>query len=215
MINFIVMMPAVTRIKDELTGLAHRIADDHLTLASGGNISARTDGHIYIKAQGVSLETARPSDFVKLSIERSSVSTMKRRPSKEYRLHISCYKRRPDIRAVIHVHPITITTLSSLGVLSRPITIEYALYIGARIASIDFIRPGSKQLAEAVAQKIIKHDAVIIKRHGLITVGRTMQEAYLKTLIIEREAKAHLICRLFKRCPPYLSREQMHDLGVV
>jgi ribulose-5-phosphate 4-epimerase/fuculose-1-phosphate aldolase len=55
-------------------------------------------------------------------------------------------------------------------------------------------------------------NAIIIKNHGLITLGRTLHEAYIRALIMEREAKAHIISRVMKQKPGYLSQKQMDSI---
>ena len=65
---------------------------------------------------------------------------------------------------------------------------------------------------ELLAEKAKKHDAIIIKKHGLVTFGLTAQEAYLRALIIEREARAKFLCKLFKVKPPSLSEKELNTL---
>ena len=91
----------------------------------------------------------------------------------------------------------------------------FALYIGRSIRKIDFIRPGTRKLTDAIAAIIRDHDAVLMAKHGLLTVGATLQEAFLKALIIERESKAQLICKLFGKKPPYLKDSEINSLTTV
>jgi L-fuculose-phosphate aldolase len=206
-------MKNARHIKEELSRFAHKISKDNLTVASGGNISLRNKDQIYIKRQGVFFNKARPSDFTVLDIENPSVKIYERRPSLEYKFHIICYKKRPDVNAVVHTHPLFITTLSSVGLELRPVTLEFAVYIAKNITSIGFILPGTKGLAVAVGNAVRGHDAIVMKNHGLITVGSSLQEAYLKTIVIEAEAKAQFICRLFKRPPPFLKEDDIARLA--
>lgn len=207
------MKKSALSLKRELAEFAHKIAEDKLTVLAGGNLSARKDSRIYIKAQGVFFERAKPSDFVGVDIHCTSLKGDEFRPSHEYRLHILCYKKRPEINAVLHTHPLITTTFYSAGIKPRPLTLEFALYIGQSITTIPFLTPGTEKLAAAVGRAIIGHDAVIMKKHGLVTVGRNLQEAYLKTLVIEREARAQFICRLFKKPPPFLTKKEIYSLG--
>jgi L-fuculose-phosphate aldolase len=78
---------------------------------------------------------------------------------------------------------------------------------------LPFLSPGSKALADAVKDAAARHDVIIIKKHGLITIGKTMQEAYLKALIIEREARSQVICRLFRKKPPYITDKELASLA--
>jgi L-fuculose-phosphate aldolase len=198
----------ILAVKKELARYARKAAEDKLTVATSGNISAKRGNRIYIKVMGASFEKARPSDFIGIDIGYPSLKRLKIRPSFEYRSHIACYKKRPEIKAVLHTHPLIATTLYSAGIKSEPVTIEFALYIGKRITAINFIQPGTKKLADTVGRAVTGHDAVVIKKHGLVTVGQSLQEAYLRALVIEREARAQFICRLFKKSPPFLRKNE-------
>jgi L-fuculose-phosphate aldolase len=197
------------RLKGELSYFCRKIAQDRLTAAASGNISVRYNDNIYIKAKGVSFEEAGPQDFLRLDINNPDLKRLQPAPSFEYKFHIACYKSRPDIQAVLHTHPVFATTFYSAGIREKPITIEFVLYAGKSITAIPFLAPGSRRLAKAVGAGVKNHDAVVIKKHGLVTVGKSLQEAYLKALIIEREAKAQFICRLFRKEPPFLTKKDI------
>lgn len=217
------MKSSVQTLKEELAKFAHKVAEDRLTVAASGNISARKGNRIYIKAKGIFFERANPSDFVGLDISHPSLKRDrprpcvqvrgKTRPSFEYQFHIACYKRRPEVNAVLHTHPLITTTFYSAGIERKPLTLEFALYIASSIATVSFFPPGTKELAAAVGEAISGHDAVVMKKHGLVTVGQNLQEAYLKALIVEREARAQLICRLFKKSPPFLRKDEIYSIG--
>jgi len=202
-------------LRAELAKYARKIAEDKLVVGPSGNISARSGRHIYIKSSGTYFENARPSDFVSLDINSPKPGGCHSKPSCEYKFHIACYKNRPKIQAVFHTHPLMATTLYSTEIKLKPITLEFALYVADAITTVPFASPGSKKLAGAVDKAISKSDAVIMKKHGLITVGETLQEAYLKALIIERETRAQLVCRLFKKRPPYLTQAQLDSLTML
>ena len=202
----------IAKIKKELASYARKIAADKLTVGASGNLSVRCGNSIYIKSSGAFFESAAESDFIKLNLKNPSIKSLKKRPSCEYKLHIACYKKRPDIRFIFHTHPIISTTLYSAGIKDKPLTMEFDLYIGSSIKIVDFAPPGSAMLANKVARKAKNSDSIIIKKHGLVTFGKTAQEAYLRALIIEREAKARFISKLFRVKPPSLSEKELQAL---
>ena len=202
----------ILKIKKELAFYSRKIAADKLTIGASGNLSARNGNNIYIKSTGCCFEDIRPSDFVRLNLENPSTNNLKTKPSCEYRLHIACYKKRPDIRFIFHTHPIISTTLYSAGLKDKPLTMEFAVYIGNAIGVVNFASPGSALLAKRVAEKAKRNDSIIIKKHGLVTFGLTAQEAYLRALIIEREARAKFLCKLFKVKQPSLSEKELSAL---
>ncbi len=195
-----------------LANYARRMAHDNLTIGSSGNLSARLGEKICIKLSNKAFLKSTASDFIYMSIKKPKIKPGKQ-PSSEYNLHIACYQRRPDIKAVFHTHPIFATTLYSAGLKQKAITLEFELYIKKPIPIVDFITPGSLELAQAVAGASLKNDVILIKQHGLVTLGKTLHEAYLKALIVEREQKAALICKIMKKPPAYLSRAQIDGLS--
>ncbi len=130
------------------------------------------------------MERAKPSDFIKIGRKNRGLV------SKEINLHLGCYKARPDIKAVIHTHPFIITALGT--VLNK---------IGRKkldkVAIIKYYKPGSKLLAKVVSRAIKNRDAVVMANHGLVTVGRSLKEAYERTVKIEANA-SKLLMRTLK-----------------
>ncbi|MFH1645082.1 MAG: class II aldolase/adducin family protein [Candidatus Omnitrophota bacterium] len=210
-------MPKLDFLKKELVRYAHKAADDGLVFSRSGNLSARSRGKFYIKASGVSFSECVPNDFVGLDIDKPDLLKAKKKPSCEHLFHKACYGARPDIKVVFHTHPLISTVLYSSGVtFGRALTLEFALYVGLKkVGKIPFSAPGTKKLASDIAKKIRDYDALILKNHGLLTVGPTFQDAYLKALVIEREARAQYMCRLFKVNPSYLSQSQIHSIANV
>ena len=188
----------VDKLKKELVRYARKMAQEGLTIGASGNISARCGRKFYIKAAGKSFENLKELDFVCLDINSPNIKGLKIMPSCEYRLHAACYSNRPDIKAIFHIHPFFAAIAFSKGVCSKPVTMEFAAYISNSITSIEFIPPGSYKLARALETACSEHDCIIMKKHGIITLGETMQDAYMQNLMIEREAKAQIIKKLLQ-----------------
>jgi L-fuculose-phosphate aldolase len=142
----------------------------------------------WIKRSGAWLEKAKPSDFLRVNISHPDPKIASK-ISKEINLHLGCLKTRPDINAVIHTHPAMVTGLATAGVdLGRKMT-KIKPKIGSKIEIIKYYKPGSIALAKAVKKAIKKANAVAMANHGLVVVGKSLKEAYQRTLIIEKEAE--------------------------
>jgi L-fuculose-phosphate aldolase len=197
-------------LKKRLAEYSRKIARNGFVIGASGNLSIKNGNNVYIKASSKAFGEAKASDFVR--VNASSNYSQDLRPSSEYRLHLECYKMRSDIRTIFHTHPPLSTALYPASRDHVPLTLEFALYITRPVQIIDFLPPGSIALARATAAASKTSDAIIIKNHGLVVLGATMQEAYLKTLIIEQEAKARLIYKIFKKKPDYLTKSQIDAL---
>ena len=163
-----------------LAQCSRKIAQKHLVMGAMGNISLRNDRReVWIKRGGAWMERAKPSDFIKIGPKNRGLV------SKEINLHLGCYKVRSDINAVIHTHPKVSTGLATAGI---DLGLKFASIrpkIGLRVVTIKYYQPGSRALAEAVKKAIKKADAVLMANHGLVTVGKSLKEAYNRTLKIE------------------------------
>jgi L-fuculose-phosphate aldolase len=203
---------SIDKLKIELAEYARKMSQDSLTIGASGNLSARHGGKFYIKAAGRPFESIKGSDFIGLSIDNPCTKGMKKKPSCEYRMHAACYRKSPDIKAVFHTHPFFTMIAFAKGAYAKPVTMEFAAYIKGAVKNIEFMPPGSVELARAVGAACCRYDCILLKKHGLITLGKNMQDAYLKTLIIEREARARIIIKLLKVKGASFSRKEIDRL---
>ena len=110
-------------------------------------------------------------------------------PSSEMPMHIEVYRQRPDVRAVIHAHPVFSTALTVAG-LEFPVDVlpEAALLRGG-VPVTSFATPGTVEDAEAIRPFIGSHDAILLRQHGTLTCGRDLEEALLNLERMEHVAE--------------------------
>ncbi|AFK21864.1 aldolase [Pyrococcus sp. ST04] len=159
--------------------LAHKKG---LTGSFGGNISVRMGKYVFIKATGGIMEELTPEQIATITINGDVISPI--RPSSEYRLHIGVYRNRHDVNAVVHLHPPYAITLSMFEKEAPMLTPEAELYL-RKVPVLPFRPAGSVELAEQVSEAIKNYDAVILERHGIVTVGRSLREAFYKAELVE------------------------------
>lgn len=179
----------------ELIRIARQAYDRGFTSGSGGNLSARCGDEFYISATGSYLGNLTEEDFTRMNLKGEVLEG--RKPSKEAVMHLECYKRRPDIQSVIHLHPvhsIAVTCLkNSTPDCGMPVyTPGYALRIN-KLPVIPYYKPGSLELAMAVAEGIESRNSLLLKNHGLLVVGKSPQEAFGIAEEIEENAQIALI----------------------
>lgn len=176
------------RIKKSLAVYGRKIAHRHLVMGAMGNISAREAKVVWIKRGGSWLVRAKPEDFIAVNIKTAKAKSGQL-PSKEVFLHLNCYRVRPDIKAVVHTHPVTATALASAGISLDRSSKRLASLLGSKTCALRYYSPGSKKLACEVRRAIKKANAVVLANHGLVTVGRNIKQAYERSLACEDEAK--------------------------
>lgn len=179
--------------KVQLIRYSRKAHERGLTAAFGGNLSVRVGKLVFIKATGSVMDEMSAGQVATLTLDGRQVSGVK--PSSEYRLHLAIYRERPDVRAVAHLHPPYSIVASSLLRDELPIlTPEAEIYLG-RIPIAPFKPAGTEELAEVVAEKIRDADAVLMERHGIVTVGKSLREAFYKAELVEESAKLWYLSR--------------------
>jgi L-fuculose-phosphate aldolase len=179
------------RAASELSRYATRIVDRGLAAGPGGNLSVRDGSRIWISPSGYPLDLIERDDWVPMDIARGQVERSEPRPSSEFEMHLEIYRARPDVNAVVHTHPpITIGVISA-GVREIPPMFPDFVAIGGTIGAIDYVVPCSPELAAAVRNEIRdpSTSALLMRNHGLLTVGGSVREAYYRTEVIEEAAR--------------------------
>lgn len=170
---------------------------DRLGYVAGreGNISIRKGRWIYIKASGIYLAEATERDFVKVDIGGKVQGDKK--PSIELPMHLAVYRARDDVMALVHSHPPYTITLSLMDEEFELSTEEAKLYLRGGVGFVGNYEPGSIELANAVERQMkMGFDAVILKGHGLLSVGSNVREAFERTVAVERCAMTNFLLGL-------------------
>lgn len=187
------MRPPVLKDEDtlrvEIVQFCRLLHQRDFLAANDGNVSARlSGGRILITPTGRHKGLIEPEELVVVDESGKPVSGQGR-PSGEIAMHLAALRMRPDCSVVMHAHPPTCIALSLLrhirlnGVLPR-----VALSIG-ELAIVPYARPVTEELGDALAAYIERHDGLILERHGTVTVGKSVEEAYARTERLEHAAK--------------------------
>ncbi|OGB62156.1 MAG: hypothetical protein A2Y94_08520 [Caldithrix sp. RBG_13_44_9] len=181
--------------KKELLRIGTLLYQRQYIVASEGNLSCRIDSkNILITRSGVCKGELTPDDLIKISLEKRA-STGKQRPSTEMRMHLEVYRQRPEVNAVIHAHPPYAISLSLAGIsLEKPYTPESVLLLGA-VPTAAYGRPSTSQVAESIQEYLKRTDIILLERHGSLTVGKTLPEAFNKLEVLENTAKIVWLAR--------------------
>jgi L-fuculose-phosphate aldolase len=170
----------------ELVGVGSDIVARGLALASGGNLSARIDEERFVvTGAGTWLDRLTPEDFAVMTLGGEVLAGAK--PSSEWKLHQRSYAVRPDVRAVVHVHPQHAVLLDALGRDIRLITLDHAYYVRS-IGRTPFYPNGSDELADSAAEQAREHDCIVMGHHGCSALGDSVAMAFRRALNLEEAA---------------------------
>jgi len=190
---------------------AKKIADNNLVCGSGGNISVRKEDEIYISSSGAKFSDLKKEKVSVINLDGHKVSG-EFKASCEWRMHLECFRQREDISCVVHTHPIYATVLGYTKKQRLPVSYEVISAIENKIKSIEYLTPGSEELAERVGEEVKKSEILILTAHGVVTVGKAIEDAVDKSICVEREAKRWMLTKIFSKLD-LLDKEVMAGLN--
>ena len=195
--------------KEEIIEIGKRLYLKNLTVATSGNISIKTDKGIYITASGSFLGALKKEDIVLTDLEGKEISQGK--ASSEKKLHVAIYKLRPEINAIIHTHPVYLTSFAACHKsLKEPIMSENILYF-EDIPVAKYAMPSSDELVKNTIKHLKKRDVVMMANHGAIAIAANLEDAFAKIETAEYYAQVTLNTHIIGK-PKYLSDEDISDL---
>lgn len=166
------------------------LAEKGLVASHDGNVSARLpSGYLLVTPSRVSKADVTEEAVLYCSADGKRIRG-KGDVSSEIHLHLSAYKVRPDVRAVVHAHPPTASAFTFAGaeaLLSKPVLPEVVARFGS-IPAVPYVTPGTPQLGHAAEPLLKTHDAVLLNQHGALTLGKDPWEAYLLMEKVEHAA---------------------------
>lgn len=179
---------------DQLAEVGRNAVAGGLALASGGNLSARLPGRdeFVVTGAGTWLDRLTPADFTVMRLDGDVVGGAER-PSSEWKLHQRTYRVRPDVNAVVHLHPQHAVLVDALGHRIRLITLDHAYYVRS-IGIVPYFPNGSDELADGAAEQARENDCVLLSHHGCSTLGADVGMAYRRALNLEEAAMATYRC---------------------
>lgn len=169
-----------------LANICNKIHARKLANGLSGNVSIKANNKILITPSGFSLAEIQPKDLVVIDIEGNFISG-DNKPSSEKFMHLEIYKARPHINCIIHTHSPAATTFAYLNKQIVPISPESAIFI-PKLPIVRFEPYGTRMLAESVSRSLKDCNAVLIEKHGVVTVGSGITQAYNLLEVVEETA---------------------------
>ncbi|MBC8530068.1 class II aldolase/adducin family protein [Christensenellaceae bacterium NSJ-44] len=175
----------------------HSLHERGYVSAYGGNVSVRTGNNkIVITRAKSSLDDLGEDDLVVVDMD-GRVLFGTNPPSSETALHLMVYRTREDVRSVIHTHPPASTSFAYVNREIIPINPESRNYI-QRIPVVPYRPVGSQELADECSEYIKNWKVLLLERHGLVSCGENIDEAYNLTELAEEMAMMNLYVRILR-----------------
>lgn len=177
-----------------------------LLMANDGNISTRLPGDlILITPSGCCKGRLTPDDLLVVNLDGEVVKAAANphlKPTSEQAMHLAVYQQREDIRAAIHAHPPYSIALNAAGQTLRSDILQEVALLLKEVPTTDFALTCTTENALAIQPFIQKHDAIIIRQHGSLTVGRDLEEALINLERLESAAKIQALATMMGQITP-------------
>lgn len=177
-------------LRRQIVDAGQHLAYHGLIVAGEGNISVRVNAErIVITPAGERKGNVPVGKLVAIDLAGRPLDTGKGRPSSEWGMHVCAYQQRPDITACVHAHPPYAVACSVAGIsLGEPVLPEIVAAVGG-IATAAYATPSTPEVAASISPLVGLHDAIILKNHGVLTVGPDLDSALQKMEMIEHLAQ--------------------------
>ncbi|MBR2697478.1 MAG: class II aldolase/adducin family protein, partial [Clostridia bacterium] len=164
---------------DQLVMIISRIYYYGMTTMSGGNLSIRDDnGDIWITPSGIDKGNLSRADMCQVKPDGTVIGP--HRPSVELPFHQEIYRRRPDLKAILHAHPPTLVAFSLARVIPNIALIPNATEVCGKVTYAKYEVPGSKKLGEYIAEEFSKgFNTVMMENHGVVIGNKDLFSCFM------------------------------------
>lgn len=200
-------------IKKQICDIGRRIYNRGMVASNDGNISVKiSENEFLCTPTGVSKGFMTPEYICKVDRDGKVIQANPGfKPSSEIKMHMHVYKERPDVKSVVHAHPMYATGFAIAGIpLTQPIMPEAVIALGC-VPIADYGTPSTEEIPDAVSKYLQYFDAVLLKNHGALTFSDSLLSAYHKMESVEFYAQLLYISKQLGG-PQELSPEQVQRL---
>ncbi|MBQ4160481.1 MAG: class II aldolase/adducin family protein [Clostridia bacterium] len=200
-------------IKKQICEIGKRIYDRGMVAANDGNISVKiSDNEFLCTPTGVSKGFMTPEYICKVDKEGKVIQANGNfKPSSEIKMHMRVYAQRPDVKSVVHAHPIYATSFAIAGIpLTQPIMPEAVITLGC-VPIAEYGTPSTNEIPDAVEKYLQHYDAVLLENHGALSFSDSLINAYYKMESLEFYAQLLYHARALGG-PKELSKAQVERL---
>ncbi len=209
-------MADTTQARISLAHICQKLQAKGLIAATDGNVSCRAGSDSFlITPSGKPKGELIPLDMLLVNLQ-GEVLQGKARPSSEMRMHSLIYARRRDVRAIVHAHPpmLTAFTLASIPFPAEALPEVYLTY-GA-VPTAAYATPTTDEVPGSIEGLLEDHQAILLERHGSVTMGASLDDAFLKLEKLEHAAHTlFYACVLGKGVVPPLTDAALRRLDAL
>jgi len=187
-------MDEIEELSRKLVNVGVQLLHNGLTRGTCGNISCLmpNEQKILVTPSNILYEEIKPEDILLVDFE-GKVIKGSHKPSVETPFHLTIYKNRDDVGAVVHTHSTYALSVSAVAKVVPVFLDEIFSHIGGSLEVSSYAVPGSDELAENMIKSLGDKNAVLISNHGAVCCGKNLEEAFETAEIVEKICKMHIL----------------------
>jgi L-fuculose-phosphate aldolase len=185
--------PAETDARREMARLGRRLYRLGYVPGTSGNLSVRLDAErLLATPTGVSKASLRACDMVIVDLDGRHISGT-RMVTSEIDMHLAIYRRRADVEAIVHAHPVAATAFACCGRSLDEVLCQEAVMTLGPVPLARYATTGTKQVAASLEPWVADHQAILLANHGAVSYGPSLLDAFYKMETLEHLAQIHLM----------------------
>jgi len=189
---------------------AHLILEKYgLVAHTSGNVSVRIDDYVIIKPSGIPYNILTPEDFVTTDLDGNIIEGNKK-PSIDTQTHLYIYKNSPSTNSIIHTHSPYATVWAIWGKSIPVYCTAHADVFGEEIPVTEYAPVGSEAIGKAVINAVGKSGAVLLRKHGVMILGNSINDALKKAIFLEEIARTSFLASINEKIEPLPKNEVDH-----
>ena len=174
-------------IKKQICEIGKRIYNKGMVASNDGNISVKiSENEFLCTPTGVSKGFMTPEYICKVDKDGKVLQANPGfKPSSEIKMHMRVYRERPDVKSVVHAHPLYATSFAIAGIpLTTPIMPEAVIALGC-VPIAEYGTPSTEEIPDAISKYLQHYDAVLLANHGALSFSDSLLAAYHKMESVE------------------------------
>lgn len=200
---------STSSIERQIVKVHQKLYELGFSVGNDGNTSQRRDENsMWITPAGVNKATLLASQITLVKINDASIIKGKQKPSTEWYLHAEIYKSNPNVKCIVHSHPPYSIACSIAGVSLEDWVLPESIIALGGVPTVPYTCPGTLKLAKEAAHAIQGKKAIILQRHGVVTIGDTLSEALTRMEWVEHAAKILLLASSVAKVNPLSENEK-------
>jgi len=182
-------------IKEWICEIGRRVYTKGFAAANDGNISYRVgENEVLCSPTMICKGFMKHEDICMVDLDGGQLAGTKKRTS-EILLHLNIMKHRPDVRAVVHCHPPHATAFAvAREAIPQCVLPEIEVFMG-EVPLAPYETPGGQEFADTVAPFLKATNTIILTNHGTVSFGKTLEEAYWKTEILDAYCRILILAK--------------------